>query len=254
MIIDTATKYGMFLPVSSKDTSAKIVNTILTSWVLKGFGVPREIVSDRDTKFNAAFWCQLMERLGTELKMSSSRHPMTDGQTERSIRTINEFLRAFVGSSGKKWEEMPPYAEFSYNDSMCVNEYSPYQLIFGQNPELPWQLILPGKSELESIQDFCVRMQRSIGRALDALEKSRKQSAQRLDLKYRTREYKIGDKVYINTRLFKNILLGINRFKPTFIGPFVVLKWMHNSYAVDLQGRYNFHNVFNTTELKKAED
>ena len=157
-----------------------------------------------------------------------------------------------MGTSGKNWQDHLPYAEFAYNDAVNVTGYSPYQLLLGQNPELPWQLIVPGKTELEGVKDFCKRMQRHIGRALYSLERSRMKTAQRVDLKRREGDYKIGEKVFVNTRLFKSILPGINRFKPSFIGPFSIVKKLQNSYEVDLQAKYNMHPVFNTTELKRA--
>lgn len=252
VIVDTSTKYAVFVAVSSRDTAAKVAQTVLTKWVLKGFGLPREVISDRDPKFTAQFWKSLMSRLGAHLRMSSARHPRTDGQTERTIRTFNEFLRAFVGSSGKNWEAQLPFAEFAYNDSANSTGFSPFELVLGQNPELPWQLILPGKAEMESVQEFCGRMQRNITRALNALEKSRKRTAKRADMRRREGAYKVGEQVYINTRLFKNMLPGVARFKPSFIGPYTITKKLHNSYQLDLRGEHRLHPVFNTTELKPA--
>ena len=55
-------------------------------------GLPRGIVSDRDTKFNGAFWCTLQKMVGTDLLMSTTAHPETDGQSERSNRTLLQIL------------------------------------------------------------------------------------------------------------------------------------------------------------------
>ena len=253
VIVDTATKYAAFIPVKSTDTAREIAETVLTHWVLKGFGVPRQVISDRDPKFTSHLWKTLTAKLGVQLKMSSSHHPQTDGQTERTIRTLNQYLRAYVQTSGKNWIKSLSYAEFAYNDAVNVTGYSPYQLLLGQNPELPWQMIVPGKTELEQVNKFCKRMQESISRALYSLERSRMRSAHRMDKGRRTGEYQVGDRVFVNTRLFKTSLPGIARFKPTFIGPFTIMKKLGNSYQVDLQGQYNMHPVFNTTELKKAQ-
>ena len=253
VIVDSATKYAAFVPVKSTDTASKIAETVLTQWVLKGFGIPREIISDRDPKFTSKLWKNLMERLGVQLKMSSSNHPQTDGQSERTIRTLNEYLRAYARVSGKDWLKFVPFAEFAYNDATNLTGYSPYQLLHGQNPELPWQMIIPGKTEMEEVNDFCARMQNNIQRALYTLERSRMKTAQRVDQGRRIGEYQVGEQVYVNTRLFKTSLPGVARFKPTFIGPFEIKKKLGNSYEVDMKGEYNMHPVFNTTELKLAK-
>lgn len=255
VIVDTATKYAAFIPMKSTDTAHKVADSVLEQWVLKGFGLPRQIISDRDPKFTSSLWRELMQRLGVRLKMSASHHPQTDGQTERTIRTLNEYLRAYVAVSGKNWVKFVSFAEFAYNDSVNLTGYSPYQLLHGQNPELPWQMIIPGKSQVETVNEFCRRMQKNIGRALYVLERSRMKTAQRMDQKRRPGEYKVGEQVYVNTRLFKSTLPGVARFKPAYIGPFTITRKLGNSYQVDLNGGYGLHPVFNTTELKrKTED
>ena len=55
-------------------------------------GLPRELVSDRDPRFTAEFWQSVFRSLGTRLKMSTSDHPETDGQTERANRVLEEIL------------------------------------------------------------------------------------------------------------------------------------------------------------------
>ena len=55
-------------------------------------GLPREIVSDRDPRFTAALWQSVLKTLRTRLKMSTSNHPETDGQTERANRILEEIL------------------------------------------------------------------------------------------------------------------------------------------------------------------
>ena len=66
--------------------------------VFKLHGLPRELVSDRDPRFTAAFWQSVFRSLGTRLTMSTSDHPETDGQTERVNRVLEEILRGYVQS------------------------------------------------------------------------------------------------------------------------------------------------------------
>jgi transposase InsO family protein len=70
-----------------------MVNIFLQA-VFRLHGVPREIVSDRDPRFTAAFWSQLFKRLGTKFNMSTANHPQTDGQSERANRIQLGSLRS----------------------------------------------------------------------------------------------------------------------------------------------------------------
>ena len=59
-------------------------------------GVPVSIVSDRDPRFTSRFWPNLQEALSTSLHYSTTFHPQTDGQSERTIQTLEDMLRAYV--------------------------------------------------------------------------------------------------------------------------------------------------------------
>ncbi|GJW33352.1 putative reverse transcriptase domain-containing protein [Tanacetum coccineum] len=59
-------------------------------------GVPISIISDRDSRFTSRFWQSMQEALGTRLDMSTAYHPQTDGQSERTIQTLEDMLRARV--------------------------------------------------------------------------------------------------------------------------------------------------------------
>ncbi|GJR33992.1 putative reverse transcriptase domain-containing protein [Tanacetum coccineum] len=80
-------------------------------------GVPISIISDRDSHFTSRFWQSLQNALGTQLDMSTAYHPETDGQSERTIQTLEDMLRACVIDFGKGWDKHLPLVEFSYNNS-----------------------------------------------------------------------------------------------------------------------------------------
>ncbi|GJZ02753.1 putative reverse transcriptase domain-containing protein [Tanacetum coccineum] len=64
--------------------------------ILVRHGVPMSIISDRDERFTSRFWKTLQKALGTRLDMSTAYHPQTDGQSERTIQTLEDILRACV--------------------------------------------------------------------------------------------------------------------------------------------------------------
>ncbi|GKA41348.1 putative reverse transcriptase domain-containing protein [Tanacetum coccineum] len=116
VIIDRLTKFSHFLPIKETDTMEKLARQYLKEVVLR-HGVPVLIISDRDSKFMSHFWKSLNEALGTQLDMSTAYHPQTDGQSKRTIQTLEDMLRSCVMDFGKGWDKHLPLIEFSYNNS-----------------------------------------------------------------------------------------------------------------------------------------
>nr|GEW90950.1 putative reverse transcriptase domain-containing protein [Tanacetum cinerariifolium] len=79
--------------------------------------IPVLIICDRDPRFASRFWRTLQKALGTSLDISTAYHPETDGQSERTIQTLEDMLRACVIDFGKGWVNHLPLVEFSYNNS-----------------------------------------------------------------------------------------------------------------------------------------
>ncbi|GJX97915.1 putative reverse transcriptase domain-containing protein [Tanacetum coccineum] len=77
---------------------------IIAEYVVSRHGVPISIISDHDSHFTSRFWQSLQSALGTQLDMSTEYHPETDGQSERTIQTLEDMLRACVIDFGKGWE------------------------------------------------------------------------------------------------------------------------------------------------------
>ncbi|GJT86828.1 putative reverse transcriptase domain-containing protein [Tanacetum coccineum] len=76
--------------------------------IVSRHGVPISIISDRDSHFTSRFWQSLQNALGTQLDMSTAYHPETDGQSERTIQTLKDMLRACVIDFGKGWDKHLP--------------------------------------------------------------------------------------------------------------------------------------------------
>ncbi|GKA54248.1 putative reverse transcriptase domain-containing protein [Tanacetum coccineum] len=85
--------------------------------IVSRHGVPILIISDHDSRFISRFWQSLQEALGTRLDMSMAYHPQTDGQSERTIQTLEDMLRACVMDFRGSWDVHLRLVEFSYNNS-----------------------------------------------------------------------------------------------------------------------------------------
>ena len=71
--------------------------------MVKIFGLPKNVISDRDAQFIGKFWTCLFKFVGLELKFSTTNHPQTDGQMERINALLEEYLRHYVTASQKIW-------------------------------------------------------------------------------------------------------------------------------------------------------
>ncbi|KAK0571046.1 hypothetical protein LWI29_010272 [Acer saccharum] len=80
VVIDRFSKYATFIP-TPKDCTAEEAARLFLKHVVKLWGVPQSIVSDRDPRFTGRFWTELFKMLGTDLNFSTSFHPQSDGQT-----------------------------------------------------------------------------------------------------------------------------------------------------------------------------
>nr|GEZ88490.1 putative reverse transcriptase domain-containing protein [Tanacetum cinerariifolium] len=93
--VDRLIKSAYFLPMR-EDYKVDILARLYLNEIVARHGVPISIISDRDSRFTSRFWQLMQEALGTRLDMSTTYHPQTDGQSERTIRTLEDMLRACV--------------------------------------------------------------------------------------------------------------------------------------------------------------
>ncbi|GJS82960.1 putative reverse transcriptase domain-containing protein [Tanacetum coccineum] len=119
------------------DSMEKLTRQYLKE-VVSRHGVPVSIIFARDSKFTSHFWKLLNEALGTQLDMSTAYHPQTDGQSERTIQTLEDMLRACVIDFGKGWDRHLPLVEFSYNNSYHTSiKAPPFEVLYGRKCRSP---------------------------------------------------------------------------------------------------------------------
>ena len=137
VVVDRLSKLTHFIPCNSTD-GAVATAVHFRNQIVRLHGIPKEIISDRDTRLTAAFFSQLAKMLDCKQKLSTARHPQTDGQTENMNQQLEDFLRHFFGPLQNNWDELLPAAEFAINSSYHSSiDTTPFQLTYGYNPRSP---------------------------------------------------------------------------------------------------------------------
>ncbi|GKC46764.1 putative reverse transcriptase domain-containing protein [Tanacetum coccineum] len=130
VIVDRLTKSAHFIPTRETD-SMETLTRLYIKEIVSRHGVPISIISDLDSHFTSRFWQSLQSALGTQLDMSTGYHPETDGQSERTIQTLEDMLRACVIDFGKGWERHLPLVEFSYNNCYHASiKAAPFEALY----------------------------------------------------------------------------------------------------------------------------
>ncbi|GJY70495.1 putative reverse transcriptase domain-containing protein [Tanacetum coccineum] len=219
-------------------------------------GVPVSIISDRDGRFTSCFWQTLQKALGMRLDMSTTYHPQTDGQSERTIQTLKNMLRACVINFGGNWDVHLPLAEFSYNNSYhSIIRCAPFEALYGRKcrSSVLWAEI--GESSLiepELVQETTDKVM-LIKEKLKMVRGRQKSYA---DNRRKPLEFEVGDRVLLKVSPWKGVVRFEKKGKlaPRYVGPFEILERIGPvAYRLGLPEELSgVHNTFHVSNLKKC--
>lgn len=134
VVVDKYSKYAHFVPLKHPYT-AFTVATAFMQHIFHLHGLPLAIISDRDRIFTSTLWQELFKLSHAKLRLSSSNHPQTDGQTERVNQCLETYLRCSVHSCPKNWYKWLFLAEYWYNTTFhSVLGRTPFEVIYGTHP------------------------------------------------------------------------------------------------------------------------
>ncbi|GJY59838.1 putative reverse transcriptase domain-containing protein [Tanacetum coccineum] len=210
------------------DPVEKLARMYLKEVVMR-HGIPISIIFYRAPRFVSNFWRSLQKALGTNLDMSIAYHLQTDGQSERTIQTLEDMLCACVINFGKGWVNHLPLVKFSYNNSYHASiKVAPFEALYGQKCHSP----------------ICY--------AEAARDRQRTYS----NLKHKPMEFQVGDRVMLKVSPWKGVVHfdKWGKLNLRYVGPFKVLERVRdNAYKLDLPEELSrVHNTFHISNLKKC--
>jgi hypothetical protein len=263
VIICKLTKYAILIPFKStygeKDTAKLFIEKVVCY-----FGLPSQIISDRDTRWRNDFWREVCEIMGLRRSLTTAYHPQADGQSEILDQTIEVAIRAYINKDKSNWVELLPSLAFSYNNTPhTATKYPPAYLLFGFQPKIPSNFLIEGDliprkdSEEVNSQDAVEITEEFEGMriaAKDALRRAQVLFERNYNNSHQNIEFEVGENVLVNIHsmnLPESKEKG-NKFERKYEGPFEITERVGSvAYRLRIPHSYNIHPVISILHLEK---
>jgi hypothetical protein len=143
-------RYAHFCALQCPFTTSTVAQLFMDQ-VFKFHGMSHSIVSDRDPTFTSNFWQELFKLQGTQLHLSTTYYPQTDGQTKFVNKCLEIYLRCFSSKRKNQWAQWLPLVECWYNTLYNTTTHMTlFEAIYGQNPPLVLSYF-PGVSKVQDV-------------------------------------------------------------------------------------------------------
>ncbi|GKD54316.1 putative reverse transcriptase domain-containing protein [Tanacetum coccineum] len=237
------------------DSMEKLTRQYLKE-VVSRHGVPVLIISYLDSKFTSHFWKLLNEALSTQLDMSTAYQPQIDGQSERTIQTLEDMLRAYVIDFEKGWDRHLPLIEFSYNNNYHMSiKAAPFEALYGRKCRSPICWAKVGDAQLTG-PEIVRETKEKIIQIKHLLHASRDRQRIYSNKRRNPLNFQVGDKVMLNVSPWKGVIhFGKQeKMNPRYIRPFKILAKVGTvAYRLELPEKLSHvHNTFHVSNLKKC--
>ncbi|GJW50953.1 putative reverse transcriptase domain-containing protein [Tanacetum coccineum] len=208
-------------PGMKKDIEMDRLARLYLNEIVARHGVPISIISDHDSRFTSRFWQSMQKALETRLDMSMAYHPQTDGQSERTIQTLEYMLRACILDFRGSWDVHLPLVMFSYNNSNHSNvRCALFEALYGRKCCSPIMWV-----EIK-----------------DRLKVARDRQKSYADKRRKPLEFSVGDYVLLKVSPWKGVVRFGKKGKlaPRFVGPFEIIEKVGPvAYRLDLPEELN---------------
>lgn len=265
VIVDRLTKRAHFIEIKmgEAESTAQECARVFCDRYQRLHGIPETVVSDRDVRFTSSFWQSWLELQGTKLCFGSAFRPNTDGQSERTNRFLEDYMRNYVHPCQHDWAKHLFLAEIAYNSRYHESlQMSPFEADLGYIPRSFSDCVLDRlrverDAKSKEAGDLLKRQQQILSWLKQSLEKAQRRMKEYYDRNRPTLELQIGDQVLLATKNLAVEHLGIakaatRKLGPVWIGPYRVLQQTStDTYRIQLPNGLRLHPEFHTSLLKR---
>ncbi|GKE00410.1 putative reverse transcriptase domain-containing protein [Tanacetum coccineum] len=188
--------------------------------------------------------------------MSTTYHPQTDGQSERTIQTLEDMLRVCVFDFGKGWDKHLPLVELSYNNNYHTSiKAAPFAALYGRKCRSPIRWAKVGDSQLTG-PNIIHETTEKIVQIKSHIQATRDRQKSYADVRQKPLEFQVGDKVMLKVSPWKGVIHFGKRGKlnPRYIGPFKILAKVGTvAYRLEpMEQLSKVHSTFHFSNLEKC--
>ncbi|GJU29360.1 putative reverse transcriptase domain-containing protein [Tanacetum coccineum] len=229
VIVDRLTKSAHFLPMRETDPMEKLMKLYMKEVVTR-HGVPVSIISDRDGRFTSLFWKALNKALGTRLDMSTAYHPETDGQSERTIQTLEDIYHTIIKAA-------------------------PFEALYGCKCRSPVCWAEVGDAQLTGLA-IIHETTKKIVQIKSRIQAAHDQQKSYANIRRKPMVFQVGDRVMLKVSPWKGVVRfgKLGKLNPRYVGPFKVIERVRTvAYKLELpQQLSRVHNTFHVSNMKKC--
>ena len=249
VVVDRFTKMAHFIPLPTKVSADDLARYFLRD-IWRQHGLPSSIVSDRDSRFTSRFWKALMQLLQIQTKMSTAFHPQTDGQTERTNQTLEQYLRMYSNYERTDWADLLPMAEFAYNNAPAsATGLTPFYANYGYNPRTT--LVTDVSVSNPAAKLYQQHVHEVQEECLAQLDASRARMGRYYDQRRQPPPvFSVGQYVLLDGRNIRT-RRPAKKLEPKYYGPYTIKRKISNTaYELNLPPRMRIHPVFHVSLLE----
>ncbi|XP_075108797.1 uncharacterized protein LOC107762620 [Nicotiana tabacum] len=253
VVIDQFSDYATFI-AAPQNISAEDTARLFFSHIVKHWGLPKHIVSRRDSRFTSNFWTHLFRCFGSTLSHNTDIHPPSDGQTDRFDDMLEEYLRNFATGSQKHWVKLLDAAQLCFNSQKSHHtNKSPFEIVTGQQPLLPQTVNASTMPKSPRAANFSSEWERNMEIVRSYLIRAQERAKRFTEQNLCFAQHQPGDKVMLC--IPKRYLFAERthdpRLQQKYIGPLPIEKRIGKStYQVKTPSWWKIHPVFHVSRMK----
>lgn len=263
VIVCRMSKHAQFLATDSGlDTQG--FAELFVRYVACRFGLPDDVVSDRDPRWTSDLWREIARLLQIRMAISSSHHPQHDGQTEAVNKQVEQMLRAYVQKDPKSWAKWLPLLEHAYNSNPhATTGLSPFLVLYGFEPKGPLDYLHDGALQLspqfkllyqDDSRAFAEDLHMHREAARNAIARAQVRQSEAYNRGRKEMDLTEGDLVLVNPHSLEwSESKGTgSKLVQRAIGPFAVRERINSKvYRLDMSDKYPGSNVINVEHLRR---